>query len=151
MRGGSLSQLLPGQLVPHLGQLLSEQSLLRPGAHQRVERHAGRAVAPCRFTRSLLWCVSIRSYGLCFSLLIFLVHISYFQCHGVSADLLKESWQSVRSNPVWGRSWCRKTSRMSPAKRWVRASDAPNRCIHYWNDFTDLLQQIGFPTKEIVC
>lgn len=59
MRGGALSQLLPRQPVPHLGQLLSEQSLLGPGSNQRVECHAGRAVTSCRFARPLLWCVNI--------------------------------------------------------------------------------------------
>lgn len=54
LRGGPLSQLLPRQPVPHLGQLLSEQGLLRPGAHQRVERHAGPAVVPRRLARALL-------------------------------------------------------------------------------------------------
>lgn len=58
--------------------------------------------------------------------------LNVFQCHVISADRQNESWQSVRSKTVWGRSWCRKTSRMSPAKRWVGAADAgfddaPNR------------------------
>lgn len=47
-----------------------------------------------------------------------LFHI-FFHHHNVSTDLQKESWLSVRSKPVCGKSWCRKILRMSPAKRWV--------------------------------
>lgn len=52
MRGGPLPQLLPRQPVSDLGQLLPEQDLIQPVLYQRVERPAGRGVAPCQVARA---------------------------------------------------------------------------------------------------
>lgn len=60
MRCRPLPQLLPGQSVPDMGQLLSEQDLLQPVLHQRMERHAGCRVTSCQFTCSLHRSVSRR-------------------------------------------------------------------------------------------
>lgn len=111
-----MSQLLPGKLIPHLGQLLSKQGLLRPGAHQRVERHAGCAVAPRRLARALLRCVSIKiTWDVVYLDVQLFVFIYYCFCRPTGRELterqIKSSLREIMMQKDLENVTCKEVSR----------------------------------------